>query len=170
MIMAVSGVYLIVGAGSVESPLGVVVSLAAVLGWSLCSVLSRKGIGPYDTLEVTKDALGIAVVCSGVFSMIEYLCLRPSITVTLPTLAGLLYMGIFCTGVTYILWNRSLSRLPAANCSAFYPIQPLTSALLGALFFHEKIGLSFAAGAVCITAGILLSLFPSKKSDTVSES
>ena len=69
MILAVFGVYLIVGAGSVESPLGVAVSLAAVLGWSFCSVLSRKGIGPYDTLEVTKDALGIAVVCSGVFSM-----------------------------------------------------------------------------------------------------
>lgn len=44
-------------------------------------------------------------------------------------------MGIVCTAFTNILWNRSLSMLPANTCSAFYPIQTLTSSFFGGACF-----------------------------------
>ena len=57
-----------------------------------------------------------------------------------------------------MLWNKSLSELPANTCSAFYPIQTLTSSLLGILVFHEVLTVSFAAGTLFIIAGVLISL------------
>ena len=67
-------------------------------------------------------------------------------------------MGIFCTGISYMLWNKSLSLMDAASCSSFYPLQPLTAACLGAVFFREKITASFLLGAFFIVCGMVISL------------
>lgn len=59
---------------------------------------------------------------------------------------------------TNLLWNKSLSRLPANTCSAFYPVQMPTSSLLGILLFHEVLTGSFLAGTLLIAAGVLVCL------------
>ena len=75
-------------------------------------------------------------------------------------IAGILYMGICSTGIAYVLWNKSLAVLPAGTCSAFYPLQPLTSALLGVIFLKETLPKLFFPGTLLILIGILLCLFP----------
>ena len=76
---------------------------------------------------------------------------------------SLLYMGVVCTGVAYTLWNKSLSVLDAGVCSAFYPIQPAVSTLLGILLLGESITTGFVIGSVLIVCGVLISLIHSKK-------
>ncbi len=156
--LSVFGVYLIVGLGAGINPAGVVCSLLSVLGWSLISVLTRKGVSKYGALPVTRDAIGVAAICNLVFCAIECLASGALPRFSAGSLLGLAYMGIVCTALTYILWNRGLALLPASNCSALYPIQPLTSALLGIILFGERITLNFALGAGCIVCGILICL------------
>lgn len=57
-----------------------------------------------------------------------------------------------------MLWNKSLSLMDAGICSSFYPLQPLTAACLGAVFFKEKITASFLLGALFIICGMAISL------------
>ncbi len=160
-LLAVCGVYMIVGTAGSVHPAGVICSVASVLGWSLVSVLLRKGLAVCDPLIVTRNALGLAAACNLIFAVAEQLLtgggfdgssIRPL------TVAGVFYMGICSTGIAYILWNKSLAVLPAGTCSAFYPLQPLTSALLGILFFKETLPRLFFPGTLLIAAGILLCL------------
>ena len=163
ILLAIFGVVVIfsnqiTGAG----PGGILLSLFAVLGWSFVSVLTRKVSKQYDPLYITRIAVGIAAICylplagwevfSGSYPVIEVL------TQDMSCILSLLYMSILCTGVSYVLWNKSLSQLDASVCSAFYPIQPLVSTLFGILFLQEQVTWRFAAGALLIVAGVLISL------------
>lgn len=158
ILLAVFGVYLILGGGGTVNIPGILLSLVSVLGWSLVSVVTREGLEEYEPLVITRDAIGVAAVCELVFALAEHAITHQSVTVNAAVVFGLLFLGIFCTGLTYILWNEGLATLPASNCSALYPIQPLTSTVLGVLLFHEAVGMNFIAGAVCIVVGVLLCL------------
>lgn len=163
ILLAVFGVYLIIGTGGDVNIPGVLLSLASVFGWSLISVLTRQGLARYEPLVITRDAIGVAAVGEFVFALIEHGLTHQAVTVNPQLVLGLLFLGIFCTGVAYILWNEGLASLPASNCSALYPIQPLTSTVMGVLFFHEAVGLSFVGGAVCIIIGVLLTLLGGRR-------
>ena len=158
ILLAVAGVYAIFGGGQVQSPLGVVLSLAAVCGWALTSVLTRRGLADYDPIAVTRGAAGICMIGNLILCAGELLFTHAKVTLTLGSILGLLYMGICCTGLAYVFWNRGLSLFPASSCSALYPVQPFTSALLGVLIFHERPGLGFLLGSVLILCGVLISL------------
>ena len=158
LLLSMIGVYLIIGHGTSVSPVGILFSFAAVLGWAFMSVISRKISRKYSSLTITRYAMLIAALCNIPVSFLEIHITRPVIEPDLPAVLGLLYMGLVCTAFTNILWNKSLSNLPANTCSAFYPVQTLTSSLLGILLFHEVLTVSFLAGTLFIIVGVLISL------------
>lgn len=158
LLLSMAGVYLIIGHGASVSPVGIFFSLAAVLGWAFMSVISRKISRKYSSLTITRYAMLIAAVCNIPVSFCEICITHPVMEPDLSAVLGLLYMGLVCTAFTNILWNKSLSLLPANTCSAFYPVQTLTSSLLGILLFHEVLTISFLAGTLCIIIGVLISL------------
>lgn len=164
ILLAVAGVYVIIGRGAENiNSFGVILSLFAVLLWSFVSVCTRRATGKYELLQITRYAVGIAALCYLPVCIYEVVY-TGGIEVDISCILSLIYMGVVCTGVAYLLWNKSLSLLPAGTCSAFYPIQPMVSAMLGALFLQETIGISFIIGAGLIVAGILISLYaPLKK-------
>ncbi len=79
----------------------------------------------------------------------------------------LLYVAVCCTAIPHSLWNYSLSRVEASTCSLFYPIQPLTSMVLGVLLLHEHMTLGFFIGAALIVFGVLYSTLGKEKDPTV---
>jgi drug/metabolite transporter (DMT)-like permease len=158
LILAILGVYAILGGNSQEvSGIGVGLSLFAVLLWSLVSVFTRKVTQKYDSIQITRYAIGVAAVCYLPICLGEVVG-NSDIHFEMSWVVALLYMSVICTGVAYLLWNKSLSILEAGTCSAFYPIQPLVSAGLGIVFLHEQLGIAFVIGAVMITAGVLINL------------
>lgn len=156
--LALAGVYVILGGGGVNSPVGIGLSLFSVLFWSLVSVLMRRVTQKYDAISVTRYGVGIAALCYLPVCLWE-IAETGGIHLDAPGILALLYMGVVCTGGAYYLWNKSLSLLDASTCSAFYPVQPLVSAGLGMLFLGEKTGLGFWIGALLIVAGIFVNLF-----------
>lgn len=163
ILAAFGGVYVILGGGRGVNWPGVLLSLFAVAGWSFVSVMAKKTTLKYDALQITRKAIGIAAVCNLPAGAAQLFRERRTVSLDLACIVGLIYMGVFCTGMAYILWNKSLSLLEAGTCSAFYPIQPLVSTIFGVLFLHETVGLRFFAGAFLIVAGVLTSLLWNKE-------
>lgn len=103
ILFAVFGVYLIIGSDIQINPLGTLLSIAAVIGWSMTSVISRTALSTYDSLQVTRHAVGIAALCNFPICLAELIMTGAPASVSLPSVFCLLYMGICCTGLTYIL-------------------------------------------------------------------
>lgn len=161
IICAISGVYVILGGNIADTKLsGILLSLFSVVVWSFVSVLVRKVTAQYHPLFITRLATGIAALCYLPVAMIECSLTQTNIFPVLlhdsSCFVSLIYMGVVCTGIAYMLWNKSLSVLETNICSSFYPIQPLVSTLLGMLFLGEKITPQFFIGAFLIAAGVFL--------------
>lgn len=157
LLLGIIGVYFIIGGvhGS-DMMTGIILSLLSVLIWSYVSIIIRKIGHDYHPLLITAWSMGVALVCTIPASAVE-LARTPVIWDT-GVLLSLLYMAVMCTCVAHLLWNESLSLAEAGTCSAFYPVQPLTAAVLGILFLGESVSLSFWAGSALILIGVMLCL------------
>ena len=159
IISAVAGAACIVGGDAGGGHvLGIVLSFGSVLVWSIVSVFMRSFTQKYDALTVTTYGIYIATVCTLPLAAWEMANVSewdmPHMGLVL---ALLLYVGLVCTAVPHALWNYCLSRTEASTCSLFYPIQPLTSMVLGVVFLHEKMTLGVIIGAALIVFGVLYS-------------
>ena len=166
--LSIAGVFAVLGGGFEGAGLsGVFLSLFSVLFWSYISVMTRKITQEYEPLYISRLACGVAAVCYLPVAIGEVAITKAPVLQTLGSdpscTLSLLYMGVICTGVAYTLWNKSLSILDAGVCSAFYPIQPAVSTLLGILLLGESITTGFVIGSVLIVCGVLISLIHSKK-------
>ena len=116
----------------------------------------RKVAGKYDPIQIAFVGMAIAL-CFNIPASIWELCTTPC-RFTLPAVLSLIYLAVICTALAHTLWNKSLQLLSAGTCSMLYPLQPLTSAVLGVLLLHEQITTGFVIGAVVISAGILIAV------------
>ncbi|MBZ0317258.1 MAG: DMT family transporter, partial [Anaerolineae bacterium] len=79
-------------------------------------------------------------------------------TIDVGVVAGILYLGVISTAGAMWLWNRAFALVDASIASLFFFAQPLTGALLGALFLDQPMTTGLWIGIGLIVGGVLLSL------------
>jgi drug/metabolite transporter (DMT)-like permease len=161
------GTVVIIGdLGTGNTAIGVICSFASMAGWSFTSVLIKLTCKKYDSLTVTLYSMAIGLLFALPASVVELKYAAFHIADITPfVMIWTVYIGIVCTAGGLLFWNKALESLDAATCSLFYPLQPLTSALLGILFLHEVLNLNFIAGSVLIIGGILYAVIADKKAE-----
>ena len=85
------------------------------------------------------------------------------VTVNAIVVLVLIYLGIVGSGLAQFTWTKSLSLLPAVTCSLFYPLQPVFTTIMGALFLGEHVTVSFLIGLVLISLDIVINIFATSK-------
>ena len=165
-VLAIAGVYAIVGGlGGRGQIFGILVSILSVILWSLVSVVVRKFTQKYDPFQITTYGIIIAAVCTLPFSIWE-LMVTSDVQFDRSVVLSMLYIGIVCTALAHVLWNKSLSMIEAGTCSLFYPVQPMVAVFLGWMFLGESISWNFVFGAILIIGGVLFSIMG--KNETAS--
>lgn len=155
--VSIAGIYIILGKGDGSMNLmGVAASILSVLCWSVSSVTVRRIAGKYDPIQISLVGMLLALIPNIPAAAAELMTTPCALTAS--AVLALLYMAAVCTALAHTLWNKSLQILSAGTCSMLYPLQPLTSAVMGVLVLHEGITLSFVIGAVIICAGVLISV------------
>jgi drug/metabolite transporter (DMT)-like permease len=133
--------------------------LAAVVAWSLYSVVVRRRPAGLPAL-----ALLLAIVLAGLALLtppwLAELAVSGGFRPTLPTLAAILYVGIFASVVAFVCWNDGVARVGAARSGLFIHLMPVFTALLAILFLGERLQAYHAVGVALVAAGLLLSSFP----------
>ena len=168
ILLAIAGVYLIVGKGGGEiSAAGLIIACVSVFLWSLAAVLTRAVSEGYDPLAVAFFTMGLSLIPLSVCSAVEIS--RTGITLSLPVVLSVIYLGLVATAAANILWNVALCTAPASTCSMFYPVQALSSALMGIVFLGEQLTAGFIAGSVVISAGIIIAAVSDSRSAYTSK-
>ena len=153
--VALVGVYIICS-GNVEGEIiGVICATLSMVAWGFSSSHNKRLCAKYDPLVVAFWAI--------VLSLIFYI---PTITVdfamngiphaSIEAWLAVAYVGIFGITAAQSIWLLAMSKLPMSTCSMFYPIQPLTSAIIGVLFLDSKLTARLLIGGVLICAAIML--------------
>ena len=88
ILLAVFGVYLILGTGGNINIPGIILSLVSVLLWSFVSVLTRQGLAKYNPLIITRDAIGTAALAAASGQTVIILCISFSPDTWCPGASG----------------------------------------------------------------------------------
>src|SRR5688572_543293 len=69
---------------------------------------------------------------------------------------ALVYLGVGCSGVAFLLYYAALEHLEAGRAAAFIYVEPLIAQLLGVGFMAEPLSVPVLVGGAAILAGVYL--------------
>jgi drug/metabolite transporter (DMT)-like permease len=162
IILAAAGVLLVVSKGDFGGifsghfgTTGDLLIMISAPNWALFSILSSRGLKKYPPTQM----MFFVMLIGWLFSSILFLSgggLRDVQHITWNSLAGISFLGIFCSGLAYIAWYDGLQALPATQVGAFLYIEPLVAVLVAWAILGEQIILISLAGGVVILLGVRL--------------
>jgi drug/metabolite transporter (DMT)-like permease len=160
MALAMGGVFLITWNGeslgelfASEYFLGNIIVMVAGFFWAVYVFCQRRmARGP-----------GILVHLSPIF-LLAALFLLPFSIDSLPSLMALdaiqllalLYLGIVCTGLGYILLAEAMKSISASGAGVLTTVMPMTSVCLSAIFLNEVLTTFIIVGACLDISGVIL--------------
>jgi drug/metabolite transporter (DMT)-like permease len=159
-LVAIAGVVMVVLNGSLDfhlSFLGDLLALAAAAAWAVYSVLIKKYTEQYDNFIVTRrvmlwaflTAVPLMLAADGMPDLAP-LFTQPKV------LFSWLFLAVFGNAVCFAIWNIAFQRLGVVVTNNYLYAAPFVTLVAGRLLLGEPISLMGVAGAVLITAGVIL--------------
>ena len=163
IVLAIVGAAIIIGApGSNINLLGIVCALGSICFWSVSSILMKRLAKKYHPMVITAYGQGIAGIASLIGGGIQ-LAAGSQVHFSPIVILNIIFISLFCTALSHMLWNLCMAHEDAGRCASFYPIQPMVSMIFGFLLLHEEMTPSFLIGSAIIIVSVALNSLPSKK-------
>ena len=132
---------------------GDLLCLGGALCWALYSVFSRKILSEYKASEITTY-----VMLFGTFFLLPFMLALEKFV--LPTSLFiwllLLFLGLFCSGLAYLLWGKALEEIPATKAGVFLYFIPVVSVSIAHFVLLEPIDIFFVVGTIFVMAGVAI--------------
>ena len=154
VLAAVVGAVLISGvvSGSAKSAKGILLGLAAAALYSTV-VMINKFVKNLSPIETTFVQLSTAAV-----TMIPYILLTEDITTFVFDRRSVIFtliVGVFHTGIVYMIYFSSVQKIPAQTTAVFSYIDPVTAIILSAVVLGERLDAVQLIGTFLILAATL---------------
>jgi drug/metabolite transporter (DMT)-like permease len=169
--LAFVGIYLVMAGDdfgvSRATLLGDLLSLTSATVWGVYTAVSKKVLVAEDPLYVTTSVIFVSAL------VVTPIGLATGAAGQLAQLGGLqwiilLYLGIFCIGTTYILWNLALKdpAVRSEDAAMYTYLLPVVGVVTSILWLGEIFTLRALLGCAIIIAALYLAqhgTFTSKK-------
>ncbi len=159
--MALAGVLVVISGGNVGRLMdtgfgtGEVLMVGAIIVWTAYTITGR--LAP-KIPPITATAVQAAVVV-GILGPVRFATGGLALPSTGNALASLLFIAIFPSVLSYLLWNRALTVLPAAGAGVFLNLITVFTAILTTLGGQVHTIAQLVGGAVVI-AGVVVTNAP----------
>ncbi len=157
IIVSMLGVFLVVGQaptlGGGAQLLGDVLVIAAALCWAVYSLLGRT-LNQYPKLTIVTHQTLYGMLMLFPCALSESARWQ---TLSLVASLSILYLGLMCSAITYLLYNYALKRLEASQVSTFLNLVPVVGVFAATLLLGEHIRAIQILGGVVILAGVVVS-------------
>ncbi len=157
IILAAAGVLMVVSKGNPGSIFGGhfgtpgdILILISAPNWAVFSILSSRGLKKYPATQMMFVVMAIGWLFTSIlfFTTGSLADIRH---LTFPSLMGVGFLGIFCSGLAYIAWYDGLQALPATQIGAFLYLEPLVAVLVAwAVLGESLIPVTLLGGAVIL--------------------
>lgn len=159
IIIAFSGVYIILSGGKIEYDtnyiLGDLLVLMAVVAWAAATVMAKPLALKYGAFRVT----GLALLYGSVLYLPYGFYRALSFDFGHVTWMGwfsVLYMAILVSILAYFLWYWLLKNMEASRLAIMQNIQPIIAAAVAAVTLAEPISRAFVIGGIIALAGVII--------------
>lgn len=159
VLLAASGVVLVVTDGHLSVLLdhsgnsGELLVTCSVFTWAVFSVISRNKLGKY----LPSLAMFYVMFSGWIFISITLMVTGNALEVPRLSFSGwssVIFLGVFCSALAYLLWYSALRKLPASRVGIFMYLSPLVGVAVAALVLSEPVGLWIISGGIMVLAGM----------------
>lgn len=160
IIVAFFGLLLLIGRGDFSkinliSNKGDVMVLASSFTWSVYSLVNKKITFSYSPL-MTILYLFIAMAGTLIPFNISHDVYKSILHLSRNAWISLIFLGLICSGVSYVLWAQALMEMDTASVGAFLYFEPFVTVFAAWLILSEHITPIIILSGLIITAGVIL--------------
>jgi O-acetylserine/cysteine efflux transporter len=166
LIVAAGGMAIIATQQGVSmTAVGFWLTLAGAVSWGAGNVIMRRatqGVPPFSMLALVVWAGAVAILPLALLSFfIEGFAAWQVAwhSITLTTVASIIYLSYFATICGYALWGKLLSKYPAGIVAPFALLVPVIGMSSAALLLGEEFSLWQVYGALLVMIGLIIHVF-----------
>ena len=160
ILIAMFGLLLLIGRGNILNinlieNKGDLLVLGSAFTWGVYSMVNKKISLTYSPLmTVLYLFLMMAIIIipfnlnSETFNSVIHLSLTGWMSI--------LFLGLFCSGIAYVIWAQALRDMESARVGAFLYFEPFVTVLAAWFFLNEAITLMMILSGLLITVGVFI--------------
>jgi len=142
---------LLIGPEARLDPIGIAAGLGGAASMAAGTVLSRKWQPPVSALSFTAWQL----TAGGLILVPLALVIEPPLPpLSVPNLAGLIWLGLIGAAATYVIWFRGVARLDPGAVSMLGMMSPVTAVILGWIWLGQSLSPMQFVGAVIVLGSV----------------
>ena len=160
ILVAVAGLLLLIGKGDITNiglieNQGDLLVLGSAFTWGVYSMVNKKISLSYSPLMTILYLFLMMAVIIIPFNL-NTETINSVINLSLISWMWILFLGIFCSGVAYVIWAQALRDMESAKVGAFLYFEPLVTVIAAWFFLREEITLLMIISGLLITAGVFI--------------
>lgn len=140
---------------ALPSTRGDLLVLLSTVNWAAYTVLGRPVVQRLGPLPATAGAM----LLGGLMLLPPFAATGGAADLAHLTAvgwAGVLFLGLACSGLGYLLWYAALERLQATRVAALLYLEPLVTLAAAVLLLGEPVGLFTVLGGALVLGGVAL--------------
>jgi drug/metabolite transporter (DMT)-like permease len=160
IVLALFGLLMLIGKGDITNislmeNKGDLLVLGSAFTWGVYSMVNKKISLTYSPLMTILYLFVIMAIIIIPFNLDSETI---SSVTNLSTVgwALVLFLGLFCSGIAYVIWAQALRDLESAKVGAFLYLEPLITVFAAWFFLSEEITLLMIISGLLITIGVII--------------
>jgi len=160
IVLAIFGLLLLFGKGDITrigliENKGDLLVLGSAFTWGVYSTVNKKISLSYSPLMTILYLFLMMAIIIIPFNLNQE---TVSSVVHLSSLGWLmvLFLGLFCSGVSYVIWAQALRDMESAKVGAFLYLEPLVTVVTAWFFLSEEITFLMIISGLLITIGVII--------------
>jgi len=160
ILIAMFGVLLLIGKGdfkniSLIENKGDLMVLASAFTWGVYSMVNKKISLSYSPLMTILYLFIMMAIIIIPFNVNEN-SVNSVIHLSAVGWISILFLGLLCSGVAYVIWAQALRDLESTKVGAFLYFEPIVTVAAAWFFLSESITVLMIVSGIIITIGVLL--------------
>ena len=160
IIIAMFGLLLLIGKGNITNVdlienKGDLLVLASAFTWGVYSMVNKKISLSYPPLMTILYLFIMMAIIIIPFNLNET-SVNSVVHLSLNGWISIVFLGMFCSGIAYVIWAYSLRDLESAKVGAFLYFEPLVTVFAAWLLLSESITFLMILSGGIITLGVVL--------------
>jgi len=160
IVLSVFGLLMLIGKGDITNiglidNKGDLLVLGSAFTWGVYSMVNKKislSYSPLMTILYLFLMMAIIIIPFNLnqetFSSVANLSATGWIMI--------LFLGLFCSGISYVIWAQALRDMESAKVGAFLYLEPLVTVVAAWYFLREEITLLMIMSGLLITIGVII--------------
>jgi len=141
-----------------ETFLGDLITLLAAMTWAAYTILSKKYLNIYSTLQYSTFMAIVGFLVLFPIGIPDLLQMDFK-QVSLGAYGGVVYSGALSVGLAYLIWNNGIIKIGAVRTAAYQNLVPVLGLLFGVILLNEDLTLKQYIGAFFVITGIVLTRY-----------